>query len=214
MNLEKRLWWAPTKPERPPSFKPYNRFCSPEDVKGFDPLRDYPRALYNDISTGKANPANVPVATATFELDEADRLLLPDDLQGCQYRFTRNLDNSSNHQLLGAPDRPVWCDIKDDLNRLVAHVAPRVPQPVEGEPSNPSPAQSLADIASTWDDNRVISGEGQTFSVRGSTVSSSMSKKKTQRRSNATKKFESSLALPITLQSWSRLSEVIHRLNV
>lgn len=26
---------------------------APKGVKGFDPLRDYPRALYNDITTGK-----------------------------------------------------------------------------------------------------------------------------------------------------------------
>ena len=29
---------------------------APNEVKQFDPLRDYPRALYNDVTTGKVNP--------------------------------------------------------------------------------------------------------------------------------------------------------------
>ena len=31
---------------------------APEGIAGFDPLRDYPRSEYNDITTGKVKPAD------------------------------------------------------------------------------------------------------------------------------------------------------------
>jgi predicted ATP-binding protein involved in virulence len=41
----------------------------PKGIKGFDALRDYPRALYNDITTEKVMPSSMPVVTGIFELD-------------------------------------------------------------------------------------------------------------------------------------------------
>jgi predicted ATP-binding protein involved in virulence len=49
----------------------------PEGLKCFDALRDYPRAKYNDITTGKVDPEKVPVATVTFTLDGDDLAALP-----------------------------------------------------------------------------------------------------------------------------------------
>jgi hypothetical protein len=35
----------------------------------FDALRDYPRALYNDITTGRVKPKDVPVATVLISAE-------------------------------------------------------------------------------------------------------------------------------------------------
>lgn len=53
------------------------RIHAPKGVKGFDPLRDYPRALYNDITTGKVKPEDVPVVTMPFGLYDEDRAETP-----------------------------------------------------------------------------------------------------------------------------------------
>jgi hypothetical protein len=129
---------------------------APEDVKGFDALRDYPRALYNDITTGKIDPAKVPVVTATFELDDDDRALLPEQLRNCGYSCTRYLDNSFTNIMVNAPAIPSYGSIKKDLQRLAAHIDARVPVPASGTPPV-LPSEELSKIVSSLDDNTVLS---------------------------------------------------------
>lgn len=96
----------------------------PDGVKPLNYLRDYPRRLLRDITSGKVSPETVPVATAVFDLDEEDLNALPEAVRSpkLQYRFTRRLDDSSTHGLEGAPDRPTFDDIKTDLARLAKHL--------------------------------------------------------------------------------------------
>ena len=42
----------------------------PDDVPKFEALRDYPRAHYNDIATGRIDPAKTDVVIGYFILDE------------------------------------------------------------------------------------------------------------------------------------------------
>ena len=51
----------------------------PNGVKKFDPLRDYPRKLYNaDIQSGRLDSKSIPVASAWFALEPDDLAELPD----------------------------------------------------------------------------------------------------------------------------------------
>ena len=128
------------------------RIRSPNGVKGFDALRDYPRALYNDITTGRVKPEDVPVVTVTFDLDEEDRQAIPEMLHGCSYSFTRNLDNNASHQLIGTPSIPQYGEVKKDLARLAAHIDGRAAAPAEGESSPATQANALAAIVAGWND--------------------------------------------------------------
>ncbi|HEY8381911.1 MAG TPA: AAA family ATPase [Microvirga sp.] len=128
----------------------------PEGVKTFDPLRDYPRGLYNDITTGKVDPAKVPVATATFELDDDDNALLPEAFRGVQYWFTRHLNNKATHGLLGAPAVPTFAAIRKDLLRLAAHVDARSAPAVDGQPAPAKPSAQLNAITNGWSDATLL----------------------------------------------------------
>ncbi|GJD94778.1 AAA family ATPase [Methylobacterium iners] len=93
----------------------------PEGVKGFDPLRDYPRALYSDIIKGDLDPKEIPVVTAVFTLDEDDKEALPPAFRACEYKLTRYLGNNGVHALLNAPVSPSYAELENDLLRLASH---------------------------------------------------------------------------------------------
>lgn len=57
--------------------KALQQLNKPDGVDGFDEIRDYPRSLYNDITTGKVNAANVEVVRGWFSLDEEDKKVIP-----------------------------------------------------------------------------------------------------------------------------------------
>ena len=68
---------------------------APEDTRKFDPLRDYPRKVYNeDIQSGRLDPAQIPVASARFSLEPEDLAELPEGFKDATYRAIRYLDNS------------------------------------------------------------------------------------------------------------------------
>lgn len=131
----------------------------PTGIAGFDPLRDYPRSEYNDITTGRVNPQNVTVVEAHFALDEADKEAIPEDFRQCTYQFGRKLDNHAWHQLDGGSPNPTYNDIKKDLVRLRIHVDARVPPPAEGSPTAEVPSAQLAAITQGWADTLEISGD-------------------------------------------------------
>ena len=125
---------------------------APKGTKGFDPLRDYPRSLYNDISTGKVDPEKVPVVTATFALDEADKEAIPERFRASGYRYTRNLANNATHDFVNGPAAPTYGEIKNDLVRLAAHIDARTAV-AEGEPASRAQASALAALTSGWADS-------------------------------------------------------------
>lgn len=102
--------------------KALQQLNKPNDVPGFEALRDYPRSLFNDIDTGKVNPKDITVVTGYFELEQADKELIPEEFRNCTYKFYKNIDNSTYHNLIDAPAKIYYKDIKNDLTRLLAHL--------------------------------------------------------------------------------------------
>ena len=96
----------------------------PNGVRGFDPLRDYPRKLYNaDIQSQKRDPSEIPVASARFELEPADLAGLPDGFSATGYSCTRYLNNTLGQWLEGGPEVVVFNEeIRKDLMRMSTHV--------------------------------------------------------------------------------------------
>jgi len=119
----------------------------PKGVAKFDALRDYPRSKYNDITTGKVNPANVTVAEVEFLLDDADRATLPLSMRNVGYRYGRKLDNNAWHELIGAPPLPTYGSISKDLIRLSAHADSRAE--AQGH-TDVLPSAELSSITNGW----------------------------------------------------------------
>ena len=119
----------------------------PAGAKGFDPLRDYPRKLYNtDIQSQKRDPSEIPVASAQFALEPDDLAGLPDGFAATGYSCTRYLNNKLTHWLEGAPEAIVFNEeIRKDLMRLAAHVDTRADEDAE-----PVFGADLGDVIADW----------------------------------------------------------------
>lgn len=127
----------------------------PEGVPRFDALRDYPRAEYNDITTGVVDPAAVEVAEAHFALEADDIAALPAGFEDATYVFSRYLDNSGKHRINGGPTPPTYStDLSKQLARMAAHVDKA--QLEEGEVK---PSDRLAEITAGWAVNTRIDVE-------------------------------------------------------
>jgi energy-coupling factor transporter ATP-binding protein EcfA2 len=131
----------------------------PDSTAKLDALRDYPRSLYNDISTGQVKPSAVTVVEAHFRLDAGDVALLPNGYENCVYRRGRRLDNSAWNEIDGGPPVPTYKDIKKDLLRLCAHVDARCPASKEGEVATELPSGGLNKITSAWTDDTQVAGD-------------------------------------------------------
>ena len=133
---------------------------NPPDITAkLDALRDYPRSLYNDISTGRIKPSDVTVVEGHFTLGAEDLALLPPEFENCVYQRGRRLDNTWWHALEGGPPVPKYKDIKKDLTRLCAHADGRVPAAKEGEAAPELPSVGLSKVASAWTDETKIADE-------------------------------------------------------
>lgn len=126
----------------------------PAGIPKFDALRDYPRSEYNDISTGKVNPAYVIVASARFALESEDIADLPAGYGKTIYEFNRYLDNSATHQIIGGPDVPKFdATLSKDLARMAAHAD----RNYDGEAESNRPTARLSAITGGWSTNQSIS---------------------------------------------------------
>jgi len=135
------------------------RINPPTGIRGFDPLRDYPRSEYDDISSRKVLPGNVTVVEAHFGLDPEDKEALSPEFRDCEYVFGRKLDNNSWHDLKGAPPGTKFGDIKKDLLRLCAHIDSRVPPSPEGSSPPDFPSVLITAVTHDWTDATDVSGE-------------------------------------------------------
>ena len=140
IERDKTILVGPNEAGKSATLRALQQVRAPEGTKGFDALRDYPRALYNDITTGKVDPSKVPVVTVTFELEDPEREMLPDVLRRCRYTFTRYLDNKFTHSLIETVAVPTFGSLKKDLLRLAAHIDARTAAPAEGV--TPGPTQN------------------------------------------------------------------------
>lgn len=129
---------------------------NPSEIAGFDPLRDYPRSKYNDITTGKVKPDNVTVVTGFFELEDQDKELIPDEFHNCQYKLYKNLNNMRYHSLEGAPPTVWFKDLKNGFARLAVHMDKQWSSD-DGEETKPS--ESFKHLIEAWEDFTKISDE-------------------------------------------------------
>ena len=122
----------------------------PTGAKRFDPLRDYPRKLYNaDIQSQKRNPNDIPVASARFELEPDDLTELPEGFHATAYRCTRNLNNELEHELENGPEDVVLSeDVQKDLRRLATHVDRRAVESQENH--EPGLGAALDNVIADW----------------------------------------------------------------
>ena len=137
--------------------KALQQLNAPKGVRGFDPLRDYPRSEYNDITTGKVVPEKVTVVEGHFALEPDDQGEIPEEFRNCTYVFGRKLDNLAWHRLDGAPPIPTYAAVTKDLVRLSAHVDSRFKTPEGQEPPSQTLGEELEEITSSWIETTVIS---------------------------------------------------------
>ena len=125
VNIEdaKTIFVGPNEAGKSATLQALQQVNAPDGVSGFDALRDYPRRLYNDISTGKVDPKNVQVVEAIFALEDEEIAKLPDSWEATEYVHTRYLSNRSTHSIPQAPEVPYYKDIKSSFSRLEAHAS-------------------------------------------------------------------------------------------
>lgn len=145
--------------------KALQQLNAPDDVPGFEALRDYPRSKYNDITTGSVDPSKVTVVTGYFELEDSDKALIPHEFKDCIYKVWRNLDNKGYHSLENAPLKILYKDIKADLTRLVAHADGNYTRKTTTsldviDPQKPS--EQYKKIVEGWQDSSLISDDKAT----------------------------------------------------
>ena len=94
----------------------------PKGTELFNPLRDYPRAKYDeDIEKGGVNPSKFTVVEGHFALDENDKDDLPEGYRGLIYVYGRHLDNTAWHRIDNIPKRLSYSDIEKDLQKMLLH---------------------------------------------------------------------------------------------
>lgn len=133
--------------------KALQQINKPSDIEGFDALRDYPRSLYNDITTGKVNISDIEVVKGYFELEDEDKNLLPHEYKNCTFVFSRYLDNSEYYALENAPDQVIYSDIQKDLLRISTHMDGQVDEGISEKPS-----ELLKKITNNYSDSSVLTG--------------------------------------------------------
>jgi AAA15 family ATPase/GTPase len=141
--------------------KAIQQLNKPAEVSGFDVLRDYPRSLYNDISTGKILAKDITVVTGYFKLEQSDKDLLPAEFKDCIYKIYKNIDNQIYRTLENAPPSIYYKDIKSDLARLIAHLDK---QYIAENPTEETKIPSILFkvLTDTWKDFTALSGENST----------------------------------------------------
>ena len=134
----------------------------PDGIIGFDALRDYPRSEFNDITTGRVDPANVTVVEAQFILDPDDQNAIPDEFKGCIYVVGRKLNNTRWHSLNGGPSIETYGNIVKDLSRLCTHIDSRYLSGEDEASETEKPSAMLREITQGWSGTALIFGERAT----------------------------------------------------
>ncbi|WP_353096360.1 AAA family ATPase [Empedobacter brevis] len=138
--------------------KALQQLNKPDDIPGFDSLRDYPRSRYNDITTKKVLPKDITVVTGWFELDDDDKKDLPSEFKNCIYKKYKNLDNTIYHSIENAPKKIYYKDLKSDLLRIVSHMDKQYIVENPQEDTN-KPSILLNTSTNGWLDYSVINEE-------------------------------------------------------
>lgn len=138
--------------------KALQQLSKPDDVEGFDEIRDYPRSLYNDITTKKVSAENIEVVRGYFALDEEDKKVIPIEFHNCQYVLYRKLNSKGIHYLENAPSTVQYKDLKNDLLRMVAHLDMQYSKldPIDA-PNESRPSIKLSTIVNGYFDYTTVS---------------------------------------------------------
>lgn len=122
VDSEKTIFVGPNEAGKTAILQALQHLEPPDGILPLDPLRDYPRSKYNEISTKKVDPSTVEIVEGHFTLDPADQALVEEDFRGCTYILGTRLNNKRWHKLEGGPPVPLVKDIRKDLQRLAAHL--------------------------------------------------------------------------------------------
>ncbi|TPE53725.1 AAA family ATPase [Amaricoccus solimangrovi] len=147
---DKTILVGPNESGKSAILKALQQINAPADAVKFDPLRDYPRADYNDITRGRVEPAKTVVVEAHFELEPEDAVAVGAEFGEATYVLKRWLDNKYSDEILGAPPNPTLGEVRKDLARLVSHIDGRVTE------KSPTAAEQLAEITKDWEDEHYI----------------------------------------------------------
>ncbi|MDO9141177.1 MAG: AAA family ATPase [Methylobacter sp.] len=142
--------------------KALQQLNKPEDIDGFDALRDYPRSKYNDITSGKVKPESIEVVTGYFELEEDDKQLIPTEFHNCKYKLYRTLSNNSYHSLIDAPSKIIVKDVNKSLIRMASHMDKQYANTSVVEASV-KPSDALKEINGEWGESDILSVEMSEF---------------------------------------------------
>lgn len=133
----------------------------PKGTKPLNPLRDFPRSSYNDITTGKVDPSKVTVIEGHFKLEDNEISDMPVGFENCSYQYGRRLDNSTWHSIMNGPSVVSLGIIMKDLKRLCAHIDPRLPTSEEHTTVIIKPSEHLKTMIQGWAEHIEISSENE-----------------------------------------------------
>ena len=131
----------------------------PSGTPTLDPLRDYPRSEYNDITSGNVKPDDVQIVEAWFSLEEDDKGAIAEPFRTALYRRATSLSNKKTHWFEGGAASVNFGAVSKDLNRLAAHMDARVPKAAEGQAQPAMPSASLAATVTGWLDSTILDEE-------------------------------------------------------
>lgn len=136
--------------------KALQQLNKPNDIDGFDIIRDYPRSLYNDITTGKVKADSVEIVRGYFELEDEDKKLIPREFWDCIYVLYRKLNNNGVHYLENAPKKIKYGDVSKDMLRLLSHLDQQYDN-VSGDIPENKPSIKIRTILNSFGDNTEFS---------------------------------------------------------
>ncbi|WP_300435443.1 AAA family ATPase [Christiangramia sp.] len=139
--------------------KALQQLSRPTGVKGFDIIRDFPRSLYNDITTKKVKPEEVEIVRGYFKLDEEDKAEIPAEFHDCEYVLYRKLNNKGIHFLKNAPKKITYGDLKKDLKRLIIHLDKQFADQNPDATTEKKPSETIADLTKTFYDSKTFTEE-------------------------------------------------------
>ena len=166
VESEKTILVGPNEAGKTVLLRALEKINPPDDVPGFNQLRDFPRSELSDLKLGDApggtvRPDEVTVVEAHFVLGDCEQQAvtkIDEHFAGCTYVFGRHLDNSWWHRIDGGPLVPTYGVIRDDLLRLASHVDAQVSASTE-RISEATQRQELEVLVEGWSDTSKVSGE-------------------------------------------------------
>lgn len=139
--------------------KALQQLNKPDEVKGFDIIRDYPRSKYNDITTEKVKPEDVEVVRGYFKLDDEDKAEIPSEFHDCTYVYYRRLNDKGFHYLLDAPSLITYNDVKKELQRMMAHLDKQFLAQGDENTTESIPSEEFAALTTAFYDSRAFTSK-------------------------------------------------------